>query len=96
MPNGATAYFYRKALSNMSIFATWGQPEGAGGSIRWVEDFHLAMLPFTKGVYVNTTDLSIKNWLDAYFSCNFDRLMKVKAKYDPKNVFNFPQSIPLF
>lgn len=75
----------------MSIFATWGQPEGAGGSIRWVEDFHLAMLPFTKGVYVNTTDLSIKNWLDAYFSCNFDRLMKVKAKYDPKNVFNFPQ-----
>ncbi|OTZ92247.1 FAD-dependent oxidase [Bacillus cereus] len=54
------------------------------------------MLPFTKGVYVNTPDLSIKNWLDAYFSCNFDRLMKVKAKYDPKNVFNFPQSIPLF
>ncbi|WP_141533210.1 MULTISPECIES: BBE domain-containing protein [Bacillus cereus group] len=96
MPNGATAYFYRKSLSNMSIFATWEQTEGAGGSIRWVEDFRLAMLPFTKGVYVNTPDLSIKNWLDAYFSCNFDRLMKVKAKYDPKNVFNFPQSIPLF
>ncbi len=80
----------------MPIFATWEQPEGSGGSIRWVEDFRLAMLPFTKGVYVNTPDLSIKNWPDAYFSCNFDRLMKVKAKYDPKNVFNFPQSIPLF
>ena len=44
----------------MPIFATWEQPEGAGGSIRWVEDFRLAMLPFTKGVYVNTPDLSIK------------------------------------
>ncbi|RAN74039.1 FAD-dependent oxidase [Bacillus sp. SRB_331] len=54
------------------------------------------MPPFTKGVYVNTPNLSIKDWPDAYYSCNFDRLMKVKAKYDPKNVFNFPQSIPPF
>ncbi|WP_283750320.1 FAD-binding oxidoreductase [Bacillus cereus] len=94
--NEATAYFYRKALSNMSIFATWNQAEGAAASIRWTEDFRLAMLPFTKGVYVNTPDLSIKDWPDAYYSCNFDQLMEVKAKYDPKNVFNFPQSIPPF
>ncbi|WP_242305093.1 BBE domain-containing protein [Bacillus cereus group sp. BfR-BA-01449] len=93
MPNEATAYFYRKALSNMPIFATWEQPEGAGGSIRCVEDFRLAMLPFTKGVYVNTPDLSIKNWPDAYFSCNFDRLMEVKAEYFAKNVFNFAKNV---
>lgn len=23
-------------------------------------------------------------------------LMEVKAKYNPKNIFNFPQNIPLF
>ncbi|MFK4426440.1 MULTISPECIES: FAD-binding oxidoreductase [Bacillus] len=94
--NDSTAYFYRKALSNMSIFSTWDQEEGAAASIRWTEDFRLAMLPYTKGVYVNTPDLSIKDWPDAYYSCNFDRLMEVKAKYDPKNIFNFPQSIPPF
>ncbi len=44
----------------MPIFATWEQPEGAGGSIRWVEDFRLAMLPFTKGVYVNTLTYPLK------------------------------------
>ncbi|WP_141096705.1 BBE domain-containing protein, partial [Bacillus cereus] len=38
----------------------------------------------------------IKNWPDAYFSCNFDLVMEVKAEYFAKNVFNFPQSIPLF
>lgn len=80
----------------MSIFATWEQPEGAAGSIRWVEDFRLAMLPFTKGVYVNTPDLSIKNWPDAYFSCNFDRLMEVKAKYDPKNILTFRKVFRFF
>jgi len=29
----ATAYFYRKALSNMSLFATWDTPEGAAKGI---------------------------------------------------------------
>ena len=94
VPNQATAYFYRNALSNMSIFATWSTPERAGTGIRWVEDFRRAMLPFTQGVYVNTPDLSIENWSQAYYGSNFKRLTQVKAKYDPKNVFNYPQSIP--
>ncbi len=52
------------------------------------------MRPFTKGVYVNTPDLSIKDWPKAYYGSNFDWLTRVKAKYDPENVFNYPQSIP--
>ncbi len=94
VPSEATAYFYRQALSNMSFFATWNTPDGAAPGIRWVEEFRRAMRPFTQGVYVNTPDLSIKNWPKAYYGGNFDRLTQVKAKYDPKNVFNYPQSIP--
>jgi FAD/FMN-containing dehydrogenase len=94
VPNNATAYFYRRALSNISFFATWNTPDGAAAGIRWVEDFRLAMRPFTQGVYVNTPDLSIKNWPEAYYGGNFKRLTRVKAKYDPDNVFHFPQSIP--
>lgn len=94
VPRNATAYFYRKAFSNMSLFATWNTPEGAVPGIRWVENFRRAMLPFTEGVYVNTPDLSIKNWPKAYYGSNFKRLTRVKARYDPKNVFFFPQSIP--
>lgn len=89
-----TAYFYRKALSNMSPWATWQAPEGAAQGIRWVEDFRKAMEPFTCGVYVNTPDLLLENWPVAYYGCNFERLTQVKAKYDPKNVFRYPQSIP--
>ncbi len=94
VPNTATAYFYRKALSNMSFYATWNTPEGAAPGIRWVEDFRKAMHPFTQGVYVNTPDLLIKNWPKAYFGRNFEELTQVKAKYDPENIFRFPQSIP--
>ncbi len=94
VPNEATAYFYRKAQSVMQPWVTWTTPNGVEPGIRWVEDFRRAMRPFTKGVYVNTPDLSIKNWPKAYYGNNFERLTQVKAKYDPENVFNFPQSIP--
>lgn len=95
VPNDATAYFYRKAFSNMSFFATWNLEAEAAAGIRWVEDFRDAMKPFTQGIYVNTQDLSIKDWPEAYYGGNFARLTQVKAKYDPENVFHFPQSIPI-
>ncbi len=92
--NTETAYFYRKALSNMSPWATWDAADGAAQGIRWVEDFRKAMLPYTCGVYVNTPDLLIENWPQGYYGCNFHRLTRIKAKYDPMNIFHYPQSIP--
>ncbi|TVX94579.1 FAD-binding oxidoreductase [Paenibacillus agilis] len=94
VPNRATAYFYRRALYNMTPSATWNTEAGAKRGIRWVEDFRRALLPYTRGVYVNTPDLQLKNWKQAYFGCNFDRLTRVKGRYDPENIFHFPQSIP--
>jgi FAD/FMN-containing dehydrogenase len=94
VPSWATAYIYRNALSNMSLFATWTKPEGAATCIHWVEVFRQAMLPFTRGVYVNTPDTSIEDWQDAYYATNFKRLTQVKTKYDPENIFRFQQSIP--
>lgn len=94
VPSWSTAYIYRQALSNMSLFATWSKPERAATGIRWVEDFRQAMLPFTKGVYVNTLDFSIEDGPNAYYATNFNRLTRVKAKYDPENIFKFQQSIP--
>lgn len=94
VPNQATAYYYRKALSNISYFSTWDTQEGAGPGIRWVESFRKAMQPFTRGIYVNTPDLSICNWPKAYYGSNYQRLTQVKAKYDPENIFRYPQSIP--
>lgn len=94
VPSKATAYYYRNALLNMSIYSTWSTSEGAAHGIHWVEEFRRAMRPYTKGIYVNTPDLSIKNWPRAYYGYNFERLTKVKAKYDPENIFKFPQSIP--
>ncbi|CAG8550120.1 6162_t:CDS:2 [Acaulospora colombiana] len=45
--------------------------------------------------YQNYIDRDLKDWQHRYYGSNFGKLVNVKNKYDPKNVFNFPQSIPL-
>ena len=49
--------------------------------------------PYVIGSYVNVPDLNLKNYGQEYYGDNFARLRKVKAQYDPENVFNFVQSI---
>ncbi|WP_242319022.1 FAD-binding oxidoreductase [Bacillus cereus group sp. BfR-BA-01349] len=90
-----TAYPHRKTLANIALFAAWNKTGKSEEGIRWIEDFRNALTPFTKGVYVNAPDCSIQNWSYAYYGDNFKRLTQIKTKYDPGNIFEFPQSIPL-
>jgi FAD/FMN-containing dehydrogenase len=46
------------------------------------------------GVYPNFPDTDLGDWARAYHGPNYDRLRRVKAKYDPTNFFRFEQSIP--
>jgi FAD/FMN-containing dehydrogenase len=45
------------------------------------------------GVYTNFPDPELEDWDRAYHGANLDRLRRVKAAYDPENVFRFDQSI---
>jgi FAD/FMN-containing dehydrogenase len=36
----------------------------------------------------------MQNWANAYWKSNYARLRRIKAKYDPQNVFQYEQSIP--
>lgn len=45
------------------------------------------------GVYPNFPDPELEDWARAYHGANLDRLGRVKAAYDPENVFRFDQSI---
>jgi FAD/FMN-containing dehydrogenase len=45
-------------------------------------------------VYPNWPDPDLKDWARAYHGFNLERLVRVKAKYDPGNVFRLRQSLP--
>jgi len=46
------------------------------------------------GVFPNFPDPDLTDWAHAYHGTNYERLTRVKASYDPGNVFRFHQSLP--
>jgi hypothetical protein len=46
------------------------------------------------GVFPNFPDPDLPDWARAYHGANYARLIRIKARYDPDNLFRFHQSIP--
>jgi FAD/FMN-containing dehydrogenase len=62
----------------------------------WLAAFHAAMQPFTSDeCFQNFADGAETNYLRAYYGENLERLVEIKRRYDPANLFRFQQSIPL-
>jgi hypothetical protein len=100
-PRGGTAFPHRDALFYSEPGAGWGtrgQPN-SGDAITpkaqaWIAEFSQALRPYVNGAYVNVPNIGMDQWETAYWGSNFNRLRKIKSKYDPLNVFQYEQSIP--
>lgn len=95
---GATAYSDRAAMYNVDLNAQWldGTDPRADEHVQWVRDFHAAMQPFaTGGAYVNFLmgDEGDDRVRTTYGRAKYDRLVALKRRYDPDNVFHFNQNI---
>ena len=100
-PPGGTAFPHRDALFYSEPGAGWGTrgDEESGDPITpkaqaWTAEFSQALRPYVNGAYVNVPNIGMLDWETAYWGSNFDRLRKIKAKYDLHNVFQYEQSIP--
>jgi FAD/FMN-containing dehydrogenase len=49
----------------------------------------------TGRVFPNFPDPDLKDWPRAYYGTNLERLLSIKARYDPGNLFRFRQSLPV-
>ena len=70
---------------------------GRRANIRWAREVAEAMRPFTTGSdSVNHVGLEAQEGIDrikAAFGANYDRLVALKNKYDPTNLFRHNQNI---
>ena len=50
---------------------------------RWVSGSWTSVHPWGSGPFQNFADPDLENWADAYYGTNYDRLVQIKARYDP-------------
>ncbi len=92
-----TAFVHRSnTLSSLQYYSQWESAADTPAKLATLRKFHEAMRPFMSGyAYFNYCDTDIKNYAQAYWGSNLERLVSVKQKFDPLNVFHHAQSIPL-
>ncbi|MDQ0148635.1 FAD-dependent oxidoreductase [Eubacterium multiforme] len=91
----STAFYYRDAKFIMGLQSVWEEDEFAPLNREWVKNVFSNIKGITEGSFINFPFAELKNYEEEYYGGNLERLRKVKMKYDPYNVFKFPQGINL-
>ena len=94
MGGGETAFTHRASPYDLVIMPMWTDPQETDLHIRWADGLWQAMQPFSSGgVYVNYLGNEGAERVKAAYGTGYARLVALKNKYDPTNLFRFNQNI---
>lgn len=89
-----TAFSHRGSPYDLVIMPMWSDPAESAKHIRWADELWDAMRPFSPGgVYVNYLSNEGEERIKAAYGSNYERLVTLKNKYDPVNLFRCNQNI---
>jgi len=94
VPEGSTAFAYRDGGWAGIIVGVDPDPANAELITQWAKDYWQALHPMSAGgAYVNFMMEEGPDRIRAAYRGNYDRLARVKERYDPDNVFHINQNI---
>jgi len=94
----ATAIWHRDAARSLLVDGNWDDPHdqrARDAAMQWAREAWRKLEQFTDGFYVNTMagDDPHKR-VRATYGGNYPRLVKLKDKYDPTNLFRLNANVP--
>ena len=93
-PEGGTSYPHRQSEYDLVIISNWLNPGDDEKNITWARAFFDAMDPFlSHRVYMNALGVEGDDRVKEAYGGNYDRLVALKNKYDPQNLFCMNQNI---
>jgi hypothetical protein len=95
VPAEATAFAHRTRQIMVNLAVLYDGPEDRALRRAWLSSFAAALRQGDAGAYVNFLgDEGEARVRDAYPGSTWDRLVEIKCRYDPTNLFRLNQNIP--
>jgi FAD/FMN-containing dehydrogenase len=95
VPAEETAFAHRRSAIMANVASFYDGPADKPVRQAWVDEFASALHQSDDGAYVGfLTDENPARIHDAYPRSTWDRLVEVKARYDPSNLFHHNHNIP--
>ena len=89
-----TAFGLRQDQWDYDVISQWIDPAETAQHVQWTREFWTAVEPFSTGeVYVNHLDAEEATRIRAAYGGHYERLVALKNKYDPTNLFRMNQNI---
>jgi FAD/FMN-containing dehydrogenase len=91
----ATAVPHRSEGWNLLLPSIWPDPEDTPANVAWTQETFAALRPHFRGArWLNyLADDQGEDAIRAAYGPNYDRLVEVKRRYDPENVFHLNHNI---
>jgi FAD/FMN-containing dehydrogenase len=89
----ATAFANRQARYDFLVLTRWADAAHDAEFTEPVREVWNSMKQFTSGFYVNTAPGEDSNRIRANYRGNYDRLVRLKDRYDPTNLFRLNANI---
>ncbi len=94
VPADATAFAHRQSRIMVNVAALYDEPSQKATHEAWVTDFAAELRQGDGGAYVNFLgDEGAARIRAAYPDATWDRLVRIKQRYDPTNLFRLNQNI---
>jgi FAD/FMN-containing dehydrogenase len=94
VPENATAFAQRDSLANMIAVSAWRTGVAPKDHIEATRRYWSKLEPFTRGFYVNDLAREVTAAdINANYRGNYPRLVSIKKKYDPTNLFRLNANV---
>ena len=89
----ATAFPHRYATHTMFCNIAWPLDSDGESHKAWQREYWSTLEPFTDGYYTNETANEGQKAINDNYRGNYDRLVQVKKRYDPGNLFRLNANV---